>query len=95
MPFRDGTGPLGKGPRSGRGAGPGSMNCMGRGFGGDGRGRRLRFGAPGVTETATAASALAPGTDQEIIAALKRQTEFLQNTLSQMKKRIEELEVQE
>jgi len=47
-----------------------------------------------VNETA-AANAFATVTDQEIVAALKRQIESLQNTLNQMKKRIEELAVQE
>jgi hypothetical protein len=99
MPFRDGTGPLGKGPRSGRCAGtsvPGGMNPgPGRGFGEGGRGRRHRFGAPGTTETATVANALATVTDKGEIVALKEQAESLQNTLSRMRKRIEELEVKE
>ena len=102
MPFRDGTGPLGKGPRSGRGAGPivpGNTNCMGRefgrGFGGGGRGRRNRFGAPGTAETTSVANASAMVTDKREIAALKEQAESLQNTLDQMRNRIEELEVKE
>jgi len=60
MPFGDRTGPLGQGPRTGRGAGycsgfavPGSMN-QGGGFGffgrgGGGRGRRNWFQATGLT----------------------------------------------
>jgi hypothetical protein len=60
MPFGDRTGPLGQGPRTGRGAGycsgfavPGSMN-RGSGFGsfgrgGGGRGRRNWFQATGLT----------------------------------------------
>jgi uncharacterized protein YceH (UPF0502 family) len=67
----------------------------GRGFGGGGRGRRLRFGAPGVTEAATAANAFATVTDQKTIADLKEQIESLQNTLDQMRKRLEELKAKE
>jgi hypothetical protein len=44
MPFRDGTGPSGQGPRTGRGAGNcagqgGAGRFVGRGFGRGGRGR--------------------------------------------------------
>jgi hypothetical protein len=99
MPFRDGTGPLGKGPRSGRCVGPtvpGSMNPgPGRRFGGGGRGWRHRFGAPGTAETATEANAFATVPDEGEIGALKGQAESLQNTLNQTRKRIEELEVKE
>ncbi len=62
MPGGDGTGPMGMGPMTGRGAGycagyamPGHMSPMGgRGFwgwgrGGGGRGRRNRFYATGLT----------------------------------------------
>jgi hypothetical protein len=59
MPFGDRTGPLGTGPKTGRGMGycggrqmPGSVNSVpGRGFGGrgGGRGRRHRFYATGLT----------------------------------------------
>ncbi len=59
MPFGDRTGPLGQGPRTGRGAGfctgsavPGSMNRgggFGRGHGGGGRGWRNAFRATGLT----------------------------------------------
>lgn len=60
MPFGDRTGPLGLGPRTGRGAGfcsgfpaPGSMNPYGRfgfsGWGGRGRGWRNWFYATGLT----------------------------------------------
>lgn len=97
MPFRDGTGPFGQGPRSGRGAGPTvprSSNCMGRGFGGGGRGRRHRFGAPGTTET-SAANARATVTDNGEIAVLKGQADSLQSALNEMRNRIEALEVKE
>lgn len=57
MPARDGTGPMGMGPRTGRGAGycagydapgwanpgPGRGLALGRGRGGGGRGRRYRY----------------------------------------------------
>jgi hypothetical protein len=99
MPFGDGTGPLGEGPRLGRCAGPtvpGGMNPgWGRGFGGGGRGWRHRFGAPGTAGTAPIANAFVTVTDEGEIAALKGEAESLQNTLNQMKKRIEELEVKE
>lgn len=68
MPFGDRTGPLGQGPRTGRGAGlcsgfavPGYMN-QGGGFGsfgrgrGGGRGRRNWFQATGLTGWQRAAS---------------------------------------
>lgn len=68
MPFGDGAGPSGQGPRTGRGAGfcsgsaaPGSMN-RGGGFGsfgrgGGGRGRRNWFQATGLTGWQRAAGA--------------------------------------
>ena len=68
MPFGDGTGPSGHGPRTGRGAGfcsggavPGSMK-RGGGFGpfgrgGGGRGRRNWFQAAGLTGWQRAAGA--------------------------------------
>jgi hypothetical protein len=69
MPFGDRTGPLGQGPRTGRGAGfcsgfaaPGSMNRgggfgrLGRGHGG--RGRRNWFRATGLTGWQRAAASL-------------------------------------
>ena len=68
MPFGDGTGPSGQGPRTGRGTGfcsggavPGSMN-RGGGFGsfgrgGGGRGRRNWFQAAGLTGWQRAAGA--------------------------------------
>lgn len=43
MPFRDGTGPTGKGPRTGRGAG----NCAGQGGAGRFSGRGLGIGRRG------------------------------------------------
>ena len=113
MPFGDRTGPLGQGPRTGRGAGfcsgfavPGFMN-RGRGFGcrggGGGRGWRNQSRATGLTgwqrrwggqrmfvprNTAEVPTA---GPEQEL-TLLKNQAASLKTTLSQMQKRIEELE---
>lgn len=71
MPFGDRTGPLGMGPRTGRGMGYcggrqmlGSVNTVpGRGFGGRGRGRgwRHRFYATGLTGWQRAAMGWPPG----------------------------------
>ena len=108
MPFGDRTGPLGQGPRSGRGAGrcagsmvPGTMNrSPERGFGGGGRRWRNRFCAKGLlgwqraAETATIATPapLVTLAPEQEIAVLKGQAESLQTTLNQTQKRIEELE---
>ena len=99
MPFRNGPGPLGKGPRLGRCTGPtvpeNTNPGQGRGFGRGGRGWRLRLGALGAAKTGNAANAFVLVTNKGEIAALKEQAESLQNTLSQMRKRIEELETKE
>ena len=115
MPFGDRTGPLGQGPRTGRGAGfcggfggAGFMNRgggFGRGRGGSGRGWRNQFCATGLTgwergwggrrmfvprdttEVPTAGS-------QQVLTALKNQAEMLETTLSQLRRRIEELETE-
>ena len=113
MPFGDRTGPLGQGPRTGRGAGfcggfggAGFMNRgggFGHGRGGGGRGWRNQFYATGLTGWQPAwggRQAVVPpdvaevsGTEPEPeLAALKIQTDSLQTTLSQVRKRIEELE---
>ena len=106
MPGGDRTGPAGMGPMTGRGAGfcagfamPGYANPVGgRGFvawgcgGGRGRGRRNRFfatglpgwmrGGWGVTGTPAASEA----------DALKQQAELLQDSLTQINKRLEEIQ---
>jgi hypothetical protein len=94
MPFGDGTGPLGQGPRTGRGAGfcggfavPGNVNPEpGRGRGGrGGRGWRHQFRAPGNSvQPAT------PVRDEET-EVLKGQVEALQTVLNEMRRRIEAL----
>lgn len=87
-------------------AGAGIMNRgggFGRGHGGGGRGGRKQFCASGLTGWQRAwggrrtfvplAVAEVSGTEPEReLTALKSQTELLQTTLSQIRKRIEELE---
>ncbi|MGC9293430.1 MAG: DUF5320 domain-containing protein [Acidobacteriaceae bacterium] len=108
MPFRDGTGPLGQGPRSGWGAGfcggprsSGSTGAiagrgLGMGRGGQGgRGRRNQFFATGLRgwqRAAGTAPVTTAATEQQEIIALKNQIGSLQATLEQMSKRAEELE---
>ena len=89
MPFGDRTGPLGQGPRTGRGAGfcsgsagPGSLNQGGgSGLSGQGRGggRRFRnwFRATGLTGFERAAGASAPASlDAAAPAASGREQEL-------------------
>lgn len=104
MPGGDRTGPMGVGPMTGRAAGycagypaPGYMNPgyggFGFGFGGRGRGFRGRgrgwaFGAgypmaPVQTQ---------PVTVEQELDGLKQQAETLQNTLTQINERIEQLQ---
>jgi len=103
MPGGDRTGPAGMGPMTGRGAGfctgavPGYVNPVGgRGYGmgfgrgrGMGRGRgfgwaRAGFGFSGpIAPTVTA--------EQEL-EDLKQQAKFLQNNLTQVSERIEQLD---
>jgi hypothetical protein len=111
MPRGNGTGPMGMGPMTGRGAGycagnttPGYASGFGfgagrgfgsgfgagRGFGsgfGAGRGYRNRFFATGVP--GWAATAAPAAVDEK--AFLKNQSDFLENQLQQIKKRITEL----
>jgi len=85
MPGRDRTGPMGYGPKTGRGAGlctdnP-STNVPGRGFGvRAGRGRGFRGGDPFFQST-----------PQEERSFLETQMEVLQNGLNSIKQRLEEL----
>lgn len=76
MPYRDGTGPMGNGPVSGRGRGrcSGGRGGMGQGFG---AGRRARFGQPqGTTPVSN---------DQ---SALSDQQSFLEAQLASVKRRL-------
>jgi hypothetical protein len=98
MPGGDRTGPLGAGPRSGRGMGfcsgydrPGFVNLassfrgrLGFGRGGGGRGWRHRTFATGVPGWA------ATTTEQET-ADVKAQADWLKGQLDAIQKRIEEL----
>ncbi len=100
MPRGDGTGPMGMGPMTGRGAGycaggigPGYAG-YGRG-GGFGRGFRRMFyttGQPGWTRFGNpyfADPSAAAYDDKEI---LKRQADVLQNQLEQINKRLSNIE---
>ncbi|MBA1336954.1 MAG: hypothetical protein HPY66_3390 [Firmicutes bacterium] len=103
MPFGDGTGPMGMGPMTGRGAGfcagfpvPGYMNpAVGCGMGfGRGRGFRRMFyltGMPGWARYGYPAygAAYAPAVDEKEF--LSSQVEFLENQLQQVKKRLKML----
>jgi hypothetical protein len=98
MPGGDRTGPLGVGPRTGRGLG----YCCGYdrpGFADPARGFRGRFGlrSAGLGHGwrhrfyATGVSGWAPPTPEQEIADLKAQAEWLKSQLDVIKKRIEEL----
>ncbi len=107
MPGGDRTGPMGMGPMTGRAAGfcagypvPGYMNPVGgRGFfgrgRGGGRGWRNWYYATGLPCWARAGypggfpAALTTEQEQQ---TLKRQSQYLQDSLNAINKRIEELE---
>ena len=107
MPGGDGTGPMGMGPMTGRGAGtcagyaaPGYMNPAmgcGAGFGrGRGFGRGMGFGrgrwvAPYLPPYGAAPQAGGPAAEQEL-AMLKSQAEQFAGALDGIKTRIEEIE---
>ena len=104
MPGRDGTGPVGMGAMTGRGAGmcarvgmSGYENAVpGRGFGmGYGRGRRNRFyatGQPGwMRFGGYAGPDRNPDTGMER-QSLKSQADALQSELNAIKKRLSEIE---
>lgn len=106
----DRTGPAGRGPMTGRGAGvcagyamPGTMNPgRGRGFGGSGCGRggrgwRHRFYAAGVPGWAGSGLGIGAADQATVpveseIDALKQKAEFLQNSLTQINQRIQDIE---
>ena len=108
MPGGNGTGPMGMGPMSGRGAGfcagngvagyAGGFCGMGRGAGlGRGNGRRNMFLATGLTgwQRATGgAPALAVPTKAQEVDALKGQAEYLENALAEIKQRMQGLAVE-
>ncbi len=105
MPGGDGTGPVGMGPMTGRGAGycagypaPGYLSpAGGRGFWGRGRGggwgRRNWYHATGLPFWARAAQGFfgAPSAEQER-DALRQQSQQLQESLNAINQRIEDLE---
>jgi hypothetical protein len=106
MPRGDGTGPMGMGSMTGRGAGycagygvPGFANPMYRG-GGFGRGRGFRrmyyaTGIPGSGRFGYPAyqAGYAPGINERDF--LNQQVESMESELQQMKKRLLELEKEE
>jgi hypothetical protein len=98
MPRGDRTGPLGAGPRTGRGMGhcngyerqgftnqiTGSRVKSGIGRGGSGRGWRHRFYATGIP-------GWVPPTPEQETADLKAQADYLKTQLDDIQKRIEDL----
>ena len=106
MPFGNKTGPMGQGPRTGRGAGnctdtnvPGSANWGGFGRGGRGRGgfgNRNNFNGAGMfgwqrgAWGAQAPNVAAP-TREEEMGVLKNQVEALKNSLDEIERRINEI----
>ncbi len=100
MPGGDGTGPLGLGPMTGRGAGwcagygPAPMNAGMRGFGGGrGRGRRFRPG-PVAAYGAPYGGGVAPLTAEQELQMLRNQAQQLQQSVEGINQRIAELEQQ-
>jgi hypothetical protein len=103
MPQGDRTGPIGAGPRSGRGLGycggydaPGFAN-MGFGFRmGWGRGRCGGFGwqhrSFGTRQAGWGLPRYAPPTQEENLQALKAEADWLKGQLNAINKHIEELE---
>jgi Family of unknown function (DUF5320) len=98
VPGGDRTGPLGRGPRTGRGIRygsgcdwPGHENSVprfhfgyGSGLWGTGRGWRHRYYATGIP-------GWVPPTQEQEIANLKAQAEWLKNQLDAIQKRIDEI----
>jgi len=108
MPRGNGTGPMGLGPMTGRGAGycagnavPGYANPgmgrglgMGSGFGGGGRGWRNMFYATGLPgwQRFGWPGSPAPMSPENEAAALKAQAEALQKQVEAITKRLAEIE---
>jgi len=84
MPNRDGTGPMGRGPRSGGGTG----NCGAGRRAGFGRGRGSRSRGFGRTEVAATAPLEA---DPAQVDLLRKQTEDLARLLRRLETRIDGL----
>ncbi len=98
MPGGDRTGPMGGGPRTGRGLGfcsgyqqpgftyqaGGFQGRLGFGRGGAGRGWRHRFFATGIP-------GWVPPTQEQETADLNAQADFLKSQLDAIQKRLEEL----
>ncbi|NOZ70650.1 MAG: DUF5320 domain-containing protein [Chloroflexi bacterium] len=97
MPFGDGTGPLGRGPMTGRRAGycagygvPGYMN---RGFGrGYGWGRGRWGGAGPAWDYAPGWAAPAPLSREQEVDLLKAQAKDLENALQRINDRLDALQ---
>ena len=104
MPRGDGTGPMGMGRMTGRGAGhcagfatPGFATPIGF-AGGCGRGFQRMFyatGLPGWARYGHPAYAGANGKAADEIEILSNQAEFLENQLQQVKKRLSHLKEDE
>ena len=99
MPRRDGSGPMGYGPRTGWGEGlctdTPDPQTPGRGFGmGYGRGHSFRGGMGMGRKVGWGGSVVQP-TPQEERCFLENQMEALQNRLNFVKQRLEELSPQE
>ena len=107
MPRRDGTGPMGMGPMTGRGAGmcagfavPSYANQAGFGCGlgggrGKSRGLRRMFYTTGLPGRARFGGQSANGeyaSDADEKELLKRQAKFLESRLGKINKRLDELE---
>lgn len=104
MPGRDRTGPIGAGPRTGRGMGycggyeqpgfnhPSSGFRGGSGYGraGIGRGWRHMYYATGLPGWARPSAA--PVAPEQEMARLKNEADWLKNQLESLNHRIEELE---
>ena len=108
MPRGDGTGPMGQGPMTGRGAGfcaghgvPGYMNMPGRGWygrgwgGRAGRGYRHMYyatGVPGWARYGVPGYAPAPPTPENEMRTLKEQAGQLEEALDEIRRRLAELQ---
>ncbi|BCW99491.1 MAG: hypothetical protein KatS3mg024_2318 [Armatimonadota bacterium] len=100
MPFRDGTGPLGEGPMTGRGLGPCSGNPVpfvpGRGgFFGRGRGRGVGLGLGlglGRGWGARWFAGAAPASEEDEKSFLRDRVSVLESALAALKKRLSDLE---
>jgi len=102
MPRGDGTGPMGMGPMTGRGAGicasyavPGYANSVDRSAGyGCGRGFRRTFcaaGMPGINRFCGSANEMyAPAVDEKEL--ISRQIKLLENQLAQVNKRLSNID---